>query len=240
MAPNRRSSSLAPRDAFPSEPRNETAEEILVVAIRHLEQFGIAGVKIESVLREAKASTGSLYHFFGSKEELLIAAEDERYLQLLLREQQSVLNDVQDFADIEQFAVWIAVQLIRMARDERVVEIRKARIKITGNALHHPQLMSSLITRQNTLFSAVGSMIDVAKTKGFVADFVDGFGFAAWFHGMTLGLGAIEMTLDDRERWLKQAIPATLCVLGVPLRLPREVLEDVGLGEDPRFLRQDR
>ena len=210
------------------------------MAIRHLDQFGISGVKIESVLREAKASTGSLYHFFGSKEELIIAAEDERYLQLLLSEQESVLSDVEDFSEIKEFAAWIAGQLMRMARDERVVEIRKTRIKITGNALHHPQLMSSLITRQRMMFEAIGSAIGIAKSKGFVADFVDEFAFAAWFHGMALGLGAIEMTLDDRDRWLRQAIPATLCVLGIPMRLPPEILHDCGLAGDPRFSPQER
>lgn len=234
--PNREySRSSAPRDADPEKPRSETAEEILAVAMDHIDQFGITGVKIESILREAKVSTGSLYHFFGSREELLIAAEDERYLQLLLGEQQSVLSDVGAIESVEEFAAWITTQLMRMARDDRVVEIRKTRIKITGNALHHPVLMSSLVTRQRTMFTAIGDVIEAAKTKGFVGEFVDGFAFAAWFHGMTLGLGAIEEVLNNREIWLKQAIPATLAVLGVPMRLPPDLLEESGLAGDPRF-----
>ncbi len=237
MPGTRHSRSTAPREAAPDKPRNETAEEILAVAMDHIEQFGVAGVKIESILREAKVSTGSLYHFFGSREALLIAAEDERYLQLLLSEQQSVLSDVGTITSVEEFAAWIASQLMRMARDDRVVEIRKTRIKITGNALHHPALLSSLVTRQHTMFTAIGAAIEAAKVRGFVAEFVDGFAFAAWFHGMTLGLGAIEATLENRELWLKQAIPATLAVLGVPMQLPHELLEDSGLAGDPRFAR---
>ena len=87
------------------------------------------------------------------------------------------------------------------------------------------------------MFTAIGAAIEAAKVRGFVAEFVDGFAVAAWFHGMTLGFGALEATLENRELWLKQAIPATLAVLGVPMQLPHELLEDSGLAGDPRFAR---
>ena len=48
-----------------------TREKIVETAARLFHEQGFAATGVATILREAEVNSGSLYHFFGSKEELL-------------------------------------------------------------------------------------------------------------------------------------------------------------------------
>ncbi len=61
---------------------SDTRDRILSVAARLFEAGGFEGTAVAAILREAGVNSGSLYHFFGSKEELLVAVL-EKYVATL-------------------------------------------------------------------------------------------------------------------------------------------------------------
>jgi len=60
----------------------DTRTRILSVAARLFEADGFEGTAVASILREADVNSGSLYHFFASKDALLVAVL-EKYVQTL-------------------------------------------------------------------------------------------------------------------------------------------------------------
>ena len=63
-------------------PPGNTRERILDTAARLFHEQGYSATGVATILREAGVNSGSLYHFFPSKERLLIGVL-ERYLELL-------------------------------------------------------------------------------------------------------------------------------------------------------------
>ena len=61
---------------------SDTRNRILSVAARLFEARGFEGTAVAAILREADVNSGSLYHFFSSKEDLLVAVL-EKYVQVL-------------------------------------------------------------------------------------------------------------------------------------------------------------
>lgn len=62
--------------------RTSTRDKLVDAAARLFHEQGFAATGVATILREAGVHSGSLYHFFGSKEELLLAVL-ERYVDLL-------------------------------------------------------------------------------------------------------------------------------------------------------------
>ncbi len=71
---------LDPTDPAAAPP--PTRERLIVAAARLFHEQGYTATGVATILREAGALSGSMYHHFASKEELLLAVL-ERYLELL-------------------------------------------------------------------------------------------------------------------------------------------------------------
>jgi len=50
-----------------------TRERIVIAALRLFQEQGFAGTGVSTILREARVNSGSMYHYFNSKEDLLRA-----------------------------------------------------------------------------------------------------------------------------------------------------------------------
>jgi TetR/AcrR family transcriptional regulator, cholesterol catabolism regulator len=69
----------------------DTRQHILTCAARLFRKLGYAAVSLRDVASEASVTTGSLYHHFGSKDELVRALLEQGYEQIL-REVQAALE----------------------------------------------------------------------------------------------------------------------------------------------------
>jgi AcrR family transcriptional regulator len=67
-----------------------TQSEILSVAVREFAEHGFHGARIERITKAAKCNSRMIYHYFGSKEQLYLAALDSVYAAI--RNQESKLN----------------------------------------------------------------------------------------------------------------------------------------------------
>ncbi len=59
-----------------------TRQRLIDAALNLFDQRGYAGASVSAILREAGVQSGSLYHFFDSKQDLLVAVL-ERYIETL-------------------------------------------------------------------------------------------------------------------------------------------------------------
>jgi AcrR family transcriptional regulator len=88
---------------------SDTRNRILSVAARLFEARGFEGTAVAAILREADVNSGSLYHFFSSKEDLLVAVL-EKYVAVL---EPALLSAADRAADDPIEKVFALVELYR-------------------------------------------------------------------------------------------------------------------------------
>ena len=79
-----RSATIRSRDAA------RTQAEILSVAVREFADHGFHGARVARITKAAKCTSRMIYHYFGSKEQLYLAALDSVYASI--RNQEAQLN----------------------------------------------------------------------------------------------------------------------------------------------------
>jgi len=190
-------------------------QALLDAAVTCLEQSGWDGAQVPVILEIAHASKSSLYHYFGSREGLLAAAAAERYRLSLVAEDQQILDAAGACATPAEFLDFMAEQLARIITDPAVREMRRARVVVTADAMHQPELRTDLARAQELYLDALEGMVAGAQKSGLVNPELDARAYAAWHHAMCMGSSLVELSFDEPERWLAVAIPASLA----PLRL---------------------
>lgn len=80
--------SLPEEQKIISRPRDpeRTRAQILTVATREFARHGFHGARVERIAKSARCNTRMLYHYFGSKEQLYLAALDEVYARIRAQE----------------------------------------------------------------------------------------------------------------------------------------------------------
>ena len=195
--------------------RSVGEQALLDAAVTCLEQSGWDGAQVPDILEIAHASKSSLYHYFGSREGLLAAAAAERYRLSLVAEDQQILDAAAACTTPAEFLDFMAEQLARIITDPAVREMRRARVVVTADAMHQPDLRTDLARAQELYLDALAGMVAGAQKGGLVNPELDARAYAAWHHAMCMGSSLVELSFDEPERWLAVAIPASLA----PLRL---------------------
>jgi len=192
---------------------NVTAEAILEAAIAEIEQHGIDGFRVEPVLRNAFASTSSLYHHFGSREQLAIAAEKARYRRMAIGEDRANLASGYEARTTDEFLDYLAGQLRRVVTDPANEKVRRDRLSVTAGGLSRAELAATIGNLQDQMFAAIAELFDWAKEHGLINRDLDTVAYCAWFHGMAIGHLVTASSSVDTERWLSVALPAALAPL---------------------------
>lgn len=198
---------------------NPSRRALLEVAVAMLEQRGVDGFTIDEVLLESGTSSSSLYHHFGSRHGLLIAAQDESYRRAARAEDRRNLDGGLHAATPEEFLDYVAGQLRRIVTDPATRSVRRNRLAAAARSLASPELAAQTAAVQEKMLGAIADMFEDAQVRGLINPQLDTRAYAAWFHGMTLGRTITEGGSIDNEAWLAVAIPAALA----PLRAPAEV-----------------
>lgn len=190
-----------------------TRRAILAVAMELLDERGPDGFTIDDVLVRSDTSASSLYHHFGNRDGLVLAAEGERYRQTMMREDRGNLDGGYAARTTEEFCDYIADQLRRIATDPDNRQVRRERFAVVGRALSSPALAAGAQSYQERMFDVIVGAFDDAQARGLIDQDLDTRAYCAWLHGMTLGRTATEGGSVDAEAWLRVAIPAALAPL---------------------------
>jgi AcrR family transcriptional regulator len=195
---------------------NPSRRALLDTAVAMLEERGPDGFTVDEVLVESGTSSSSLYHHFGSRHGLLIAAQDESYRRVARAEDARNLDGGLSATTTEEFLAYVARQLRRIVTDPANLVVRRTRLAAAARSLASPELAAQTVAVQERMFDAIVVMFDSAQARGLIDPQLDTRAYAAWFHGMTLGRTVTEAGSVDSEAWLAVAIPAALA----PLRPP--------------------
>lgn len=186
---------------------------ILAVAIELLKEHGSDGFTIDDVLVESGTSASSLYHHFGNREGLVLAAQQERYGRTMKGEDRSNLDGGYAARTTEEFCDYVAAQLRRIVTDPANLEVRRNRLEVAARALHSAELAAGAAKYQNEMLDVITEVFTDAQARGLIDRHLDARAYCTWFHSMTLGRTFTEGGAVDAEAWLRVAIPAALAPL---------------------------
>jgi len=196
---------------------NNTRERLLKAAAATIDKGGEGAVRIRDLTKSCNITAPSIYHFFGSREGLIDAAQAFRFSRGQRQLGDAFTTAIHQCKNKTQF-VELAHRFLEtmFAPDRR--SIRNSRLNVLGNAINRPALSKELAQVQDESNRVVGKSMDYAQAKGWVRDDFNTEMFAAWLNGMVNSRRLIEMngTHPLGDEWDMIAKRSICMTIGIP------------------------
>jgi AcrR family transcriptional regulator len=196
---------------------NTTRERLLKATAAAIDKGGEGAVRIRDLTKSCNITAPSIYHFFGSREGLIDAAQAFRFSRGQRQLGDAFATAIHTCRNKTQF-VELAHRFLEtmFAPDRRV--IRNSRLNVLGNAINRPALSKELAQVQDESNRVVGKSMDYAQAKGWVRDDFNTEMFAAWLNGVVNSRRLIEMhgTHPLADEWDVIAKRSICTTLGIP------------------------
>lgn len=144
-----------------------TIDRIVGVTVTAIEAGGEPSLRVNDIARDSDVSVATLYHYFGDREGLVVAARLKQYAGstgLLLEEFALAVDAAQSREDF--------AEIIRAFFERSVGEssrsVRFLRAEIIGSSRTRPQLASSLRDIQEEHVDRLARIFGAARDRGFI------------------------------------------------------------------------
>jgi AcrR family transcriptional regulator len=196
----------------------DTRTRLLEAAIEIIDTKGEVGLRVRDIAAAAGVTEPSIYHFFGSREGLIIAAQAHRYVHGQVAAFRNFEQAVYTCRTKKQFVQIARQTLTAVYENPQAVGVRSARVNVLGSAQTRPELARQLADAQRVANKALAEPLRFARDKGWVRKDVDLEILAAWVIGQINGrvLMEIDPIADDMKKWDDISIDAVLTMLGHP------------------------
>lgn len=164
--------------------------KLLECAIAAIEEGGEAGLRVQEVAREAGLSVSAIYHRFGSRQGLVEAAQERRFIDTwgdtVRRDLTGLEMVITTAKDPEQLRSMLSKMGDNVASAERAPG-RVKRMTIIGSAVNQPGLRQTIADFYRDFGDATAKLHRQAMDEGlFRADF-DPQVAGAWVHAQLFG-----------------------------------------------------
>ena len=203
-----------------------TRELILDATVDLLAQQGESTIRIVDVTDRTGVGISSIYHFFGSREGLVAAAQAER-LARSVRELLDLAAELLGPASTaEEFHARLG-DLHRLLCDPSMAAIRLARFNAIGSTYGRPQLAVEINSIGDDLCTRLAALLKPAQARAWMRQDVDLEAVVAWTFGHFLGRTVIELGREPSPigtEWDRLALEAAGTVyFGDPAALWRHL-----------------
>lgn len=149
----------------------------------------------------------SIYHFFTSREDLVLAAHREMYLRAVLDAVETYEKYLQSATTQEEFAK-ASVQGLQFAFAGDRSGVRAARIRLMAKALSNPALLREVNDAAFESNVRLASLLERAQQRGWIRDDVSALTLAVWIRSQVLGrfLVEVDSTRYDGDEWNRLAL----------------------------------
>ena len=185
-----------------NEKSESTRDALLRVMVHTLDECGEPGVRLEKVLREAKASVSSMYHHFGNLAGLIEAAHVVRFRRTQQLDVEYFTEEMKLVKNLNEFRDLLTRAMDRAFHENRRI-VRSQRVNASARSYQNPQYAEFLRDLQRQANQALILALLQAQAKGFIPSHVDIEAAAAWWTSTIYGRYFVEI-LDDADlesRW---------------------------------------
>ena len=186
-----------------------TRQRLIDLAVIELDANGPTNFDLDDLLSKSKISKGSLYHHFGSKIGLIVAAE----LHLLITnydEGNRLLRLVVDNAkDVNEFSTALEL-MVRTATNLESEELRRHRVRALALAQSNPALAKEIQKKQVEGSNYLADTMQIAVDKGWLREDINVRAFSYWQQALFFGHTLLDISgeSDLNEGWNEVAIHA--------------------------------
>ena len=193
---------------------DDTRTRLLLAAVSVIETEGEVGIRVRDVAAAAGVREPSIYHFFGSRDGLIEAAQEHRFDEA----QRSIANRFDEAVrkcGTKDEVVQLVSDFVRLALRTGQGN-RAVRISVLACAQTRPTLAARLAERQAESGQIMADALAFAQERGWIDAELDTLAFAAWLVGQTTGRVLIETAPDvvNADHWDAISLRAVFSVLG--------------------------
>lgn len=182
-------------DASPSvgrSPASDSAARILECAIDVIESNGEAALRVAEIGKKAGIAVPSVYHWFGSREGLIIAAHRERFRRNLSEILVPYQRALEESNDAEEFRT-ATLAALELAFGPARRTARTIRLNVFGSAVSRPELLEVVVEQQSSVIRQAGAFVAEAQSRGWVRREYDAATLAAYLMCEVFGQVVIEI-----------------------------------------------
>ena len=203
-------------DTSSFDPTVNSKDVILSLAMKAIDEGGEASLRVKKIADEAGTAVTSIYHFFGSREGLVEAAQIARFEAGYAEGRRMTLEAARNAESREEFA-GIVERILRNLFSEQHHHNRLRRINVVGSAIARPELLEAINASQRRWLAELIEGLAAAQQRGFITRDADVASAATW-HLLTVnGFAAIEGddTGADVDKWVDYYIDTMFRALGL-------------------------
>ena len=171
-----------------------TRDRLMEAAIAIIEVEGEAGVRVDRVVEAAGFSKPVLYHHFTDREDLIVAAQGERYRRSF-DDALIALGVFQGAESQEVFLDRVATALGDFTSPEGRRR-RRMRAEILGAAVGRPRLHDAIIDANRQFVVSFSDFLIQARKAGLISPRRDPRDVAAWWLSVVAGRYVIDVDAD--------------------------------------------
>ncbi len=164
-----------------------TRERVIDVVLEMLEEGGEVAVRIDGVRDRSGVSVGSLYHHFGDRDGLIVAAQLRRFARYAEAEIAALSTIVERAGDVAEFRRAIRQLTRRTASELRAAE-RWGRIGVLGSTVGRPALLHEVRAVLTRLTDEFQAHVAQGQARGFFRSDLDARAIALFVESYSLGL----------------------------------------------------
>ena len=186
-----------------------TRQRLLELALIELDKNGLSGFDLDDLLARSKISKGSLYHHFGSKNGLIIAAEVHLLLATYDEGNRLLRLLIENTKNADEFASHMEL-MVRTATNAESEESRRRRVRALALAQHDPGLAKEIRKSQIVGTNYLAETMQIAVDNGWLRSDINVKAFSYWQQGMFFGHKLLDITDEDdlKDPWNEIAIIA--------------------------------
>ncbi len=168
----------------------DNRRKILDFAVAAIDAGGEAALRIHDVAAQAGITVPVIYHYFGNRDGLVIAAQVERYERKLVNDVSRMGRAVAECQtrDDLRTALRISWEYILARRAEN----RWRRINVVGSAYARAELEEAISRAQDEIVVALVAILDPCRDRGWLRAGIDLPSAIAWQHSILLSRTFIE------------------------------------------------
>jgi AcrR family transcriptional regulator len=177
-------------------------EDLLRLAIEVIETEGEVGVRVNHLVEAAGVTAPTLYHYFGSRDGLIVEAQAERFIRGLRRDlvaMRPILAEVRTKRQARTAVRSLVDSLMSPSRSGW----RMARVNILGSALARGRLAARLAETQDEVLGAIADMFRPLQEAGLIRRDLHLPTAMYWISGLFMSRVLIEIGHSDvrPEAW---------------------------------------
>ena len=177
-------------------------ERALAVVVDMLEQGGEASVRIDDVRERSGVSIGAIYHHYGDRDGLIVAAQVRRFARYAEAETAALSDIVERAADLQHFRTAIRQLTWGTSSALRTAE-RWAQVAVVASTVGRDDLAAEVREIQTRLTDEFQAHVAQGQARGFFRADLDPRAIATFIEAYSLGrvLNDVDERPVSDEAW---------------------------------------